>query len=231
MSAPAEEPARASNVHVIAHALLPSRRPSRKRKRRREQHLPRPSPNTRRPNGPGAATRPLGPAPGAEAAAFPGTSNREKPTEASRIKSDEAGGRYPNSPSLAHEAFAKTVKPLPAGFLNWACHLFPWAPRRPRPCWAQPHPRGIPQPARLHWPVKWIHDLPPQCAVGLESARTSGNLEEKSLRDGWWSLQHPEPKNTSKVGRSPKASMPSGKGRRVATSLPDTKMKAVLIKQ
>lgn len=141
---------RTQDVHVIAHALLPARSPSRKRKRRREQHLPRPSPNARRPNGPGAATRPLGPAPGAEAAAFPGTTNREKPTEASRIKNGEAGGRHPNSLSLAHEAFVKTVKPLPSGFLICACHLFPWAPRWPRPCCAQPHPREIPQPPRLY---------------------------------------------------------------------------------
>lgn len=75
VSAPAEEPARARDVHVTAQALLPARSPPRKRKRRRKQHLPRPSPNTRRPNGPVAATRPLGPAPGAEAAAFPGSSN------------------------------------------------------------------------------------------------------------------------------------------------------------
>lgn len=76
VSAPAEEPARAPDVHVTAHALLPAQSPPRKRNRRREQRLPRPSPNTRRPNGPGAATRPLGPAPGAQAAAFPGPRNR-----------------------------------------------------------------------------------------------------------------------------------------------------------
>nr|XP_044621041.1 translation initiation factor IF-2-like [Equus asinus] len=154
VSAPAEEPARAPDVHVTAHALLPARSPPRKRKRRREQHLPRPSPNNRRPNGPGAATRPLGPAPGAEAAVFPGPSNREKPTEASRIKKGTAGGRHPNSLSLAHEAFVKTVNPVPAGFLHCARHRFPWAPRRPRPGRAQPHPHGAPQPPRLRKPVK-----------------------------------------------------------------------------
>lgn len=89
VSAPAEEPARAPDVHVTAHALLPARSPPRKRKQRRELHLPRPSPNTRRPNGPGAAARPLGPAPGAEAAAFPDPSNPEKPAEASRTKEDK----------------------------------------------------------------------------------------------------------------------------------------------
>ena len=75
VSAPAEEPARARDVHVTAHALLPPRSPPRMRQRRREQHLPSPSPNTRRPNDPVAARRPLGSAPGAEAAAFPGSSN------------------------------------------------------------------------------------------------------------------------------------------------------------
>lgn len=118
VSAPAEEPARARDVHVTAQALLPARRPPRKRKRRRKQHLPRPSPNTRRPNSPVAATRPLGPAPGAEAAAFPGSSNWDQPTEASRMKKGEAGERHPNSLSLAHEAFVKTVKTLLAGFLK-----------------------------------------------------------------------------------------------------------------
>ena len=181
VSAPAEEPARASDVHVIAHALLPARSPSRKRKRRREQHLPRPSPNARRPNGPGAETRPLGPAPGAEAAVFPGTSNREKPTEASRIKNVEAGGRHPYSLSLAHEAFVKTVKPLPAGFLICACHLFPWAPRWPRPCCAQPHPREIPQPPGFTSPSKESEIFLPTVLWSWERATTSGILEENIL--------------------------------------------------
>lgn len=151
VSAPAEESARAPDVHVIAHALLPARSPPRKRKRRREQHHPRPSPNTRRPNGPGAATRPLGPAPGAEAAAFPGVNNQEKPTEASRIKSGEAGGRHPNSLSVAHEAFVKTVKPLPAGLsqLNLPPFQLGFSPAPPCRAQPQPHPSEVPQPPRL----------------------------------------------------------------------------------
>lgn len=217
MSAPAEEPARAPNVHVTAHALLPARSPPRLRKRRREHHLPRPSPNTRRPNSPGAATRPLGPAPGAEAAAFPGPSNREKPTEASRIKKGEAGRRHPNSLSLAHEAFVKTVKPLPAGFLNCAFYRFPRAPCRPRPCRAQPHPQGDPQPPGLLKPVKRIRDLSSLNALGLDRARTSGNLEEKTLRD---ESATTTTRRTRKVGKRTKTSLPTGKGR-IATNLPD----------
>lgn len=154
VSAPAEESARAPGVHVTAHALQPVRSPPRKRRRRREQHLPCPSPNTRRPNGPGAATRPLGPAPGAEAAAFPGPCNQEKPTEASRIKKDEAKAMHPSALSLTHEAFVKTVKPTPAGFPQCAFHGFPCAPCRPRLCRAQPHPHGAPQPPGLHQPIK-----------------------------------------------------------------------------
>lgn len=97
VSAPAEEPARAPDVHVTAHALPPSRSPPRRRKGRREQPLPCPSPNARRQNGPGATTRPLGSAPGAESAAFPRTSHPEKATEASRIEKGEAGKKHPVS--------------------------------------------------------------------------------------------------------------------------------------
>ncbi|XP_058283460.1 uncharacterized protein LOC131381145 [Hylobates moloch] len=47
----------------------------------------------------------------------------------------------------------------------------------------------------------------------LDSSKALGNLEAKTLRDGWSSLQHPQPKTTRKIGRRPKDSVRSWKAK------------------